>query len=395
MMTIISPLDWNHLICFIHRLTLWVNLKFIIMKKLMYLIGLLVAIVGFWSCENDNDEPVLVSKLEVKEISSEALLNNPIDNPEVRKMQVYLPKGYDASSTKKYPVVYLLHGLPFTEESFTSPDSWDSWIGGTSPFQIYPDFPQESFKDWLDQLIESGAVQPMIIVMPNAANMYGFSFYTNSILNGGFEDYIVQDVVNFIDSNYRTIANKDGRAVIGFSQGGYAAVKFGMMHPDKFSVIASHSGLLYLDGILSMGEIVIAENPGGFTGPDPDKFLTTGLYAMSSAWSPNLNNPPWFVDLPIDWDSGAIILSVREKWMEHDVFTLLDKQAESLQSLNGVFIDCGTMDELGFTAIVDAFCQKMEAMAIDHTYESFEGGHFTHMYSRLEKSLTFVSEKID
>lgn len=366
------------------------------MKKPIYLIALLVAILGFWSCENDDDEPVLVSKLEVKEFASEALLNNPIGNPDVRKMQVYLPKGYDQSNTKKYPVVYLLHGLPFTEESFVSTESWDPWIGDSSPFKIYPDFPQESFKQWIDQLIESGKVKPMIIVMPNASNVnYGFSFYTNSILTGGFEDYIVNDLVNYIDSNYRTSANKDGRAVIGFSQGGYAAVKFGMLHPDKFGAIASHSGLLYIDGILSMGDIIIAENPGGFDGPDMAKFLTTGMYAMSSAWSPNLNNPPYMVDLPIDWDSGTIIPSVREKWLEHDAFTMLDKYHESLKSLNGVFIDCGTLDELGMTLMVDAFCQKMEAMTIDHTYESFEGGHFTHMYSRLERSLAFVSEKMN
>ena len=365
------------------------------MKKLMYLIGLLVAIIGFWSCENDNDDPVLVSKLEAREFTSESLSNNPMGNSELRRMQVYLPKGYDESSFKKFPVVYLLHGLPFTEEAFITPETWDPWIGGASPFKTYPDFPQESFKQWLDQLIETGAVRPMIIVMPDASSGYGFSFYSNSILIGNFEDYIVNDVVNFIDSNYRTFSNKDGRAVIGFSQGGYAAVKFGLMHPDKFSVIASHSGLLYLDGMLSMGDVVIAENPLGFVGPDQEKFLTSGLYAMSSAWSPNLNNPPFMVDLPFDWNSGAVIPSVREKWMEHDVFSMLDEYHDSLRSLNGIFIDCGELDELGFTPIVGAFCTKMDAMSIDHTFESFQGGHLTHVYSRLERSLAFVSEKMD
>lgn len=365
------------------------------MTKPIYLIGLLVALLGFWSCEDDNDEPVLTSKLEVKEFTSEALMNNPTGNPELRKMQVYLPKGYDESSFKKYPVVYLLHGLPFSEESFITPETWDPFIGEASPFKTYPDFPQESFKLWIDQLIETGDIKPMIIVMPNASSTYGFSFYTNSILTGGYEDYIVNDLVNFIDGNYRTFANKDARAVIGFSQGGYAAVKFGLLHPDKFGTIASHSGLLYLDGMLSMGDMVIAENPEGFIGPVQDRFLTSALYAMSAAWSPNLNDPPWFVDLPFDWDSGAIIPSVRQKWMKHDTFTMLDIHQQSLKSLNGIFIDCGTLDELGMTLIVDAFCQKMEDMAIDHTFESFEGGHFTHMYSRLERSLKFVSGKMD
>ena len=172
------------------------------MKKPIYLIALLVAILGFWSCENDDDDPVLVSKLEVKEFTSEALSNNPIGNPDVRKLQVYLPKGYDQSNAKKYPVVYLLHSLPFTEESFISPETWDPWIGGASPFQTFPDFPENGFKNWIDGLIDSGLIDPMIIVMPNAESMYGFSWYSNSELNGGFEDYIVNDLVCFIDSSY-------------------------------------------------------------------------------------------------------------------------------------------------------------------------------------------------
>ncbi|MDN3642012.1 alpha/beta hydrolase [Lutimonas halocynthiae] len=365
------------------------------MKKPIYLIALLVAILGFWSCENDDDDPVLVSKLEVKEFTSEALLNNPIGNPDVRKMQVYLPKGYDPSNAKKYPVVYLLHSLPFTEESFISPETWDPWIGGASPFQTYPDFPENGFKNWIDGLIDSGLIDPMIIVMPNAESMYGFSWYSNSELNGGFEDYIVNDLVSFIDSNYRTFANKDGRAVIGVSQGGYGAVKIGMQHPDKFGVIAGHSGMLYLDGILTWGQLLLDENPDGFVGPHPDKFLTSAMYSMSAAWSPNMNNPPFMVDLPFAYPSGAIIPTVRDRMLKHDVFTMLDTYLDNMKSLNGIFIDCGELDELGMTGIVNAFCLKMDAMGVEHTYETFNGGHFDQLYSRLERSLTFVSEKMN
>ena len=361
----------------------------------MYLVGLLVALVGFWSCEDDNDEPVLVSKLEVKEFTSAALLNNPIGNTEVRKVQVYLPKGYDESSTKKFPVVYLLHGLPFTEESFTSQEAWDPWIGGTSPFQSYPDFPENGFKNWIDGLIDSGQMKPMIIVMPDSESVYGFSWYSNSELNGGFENYIANDLVNYVDSNYRTLANKNGRAIIGFSQGGYGAVKIGMLHADKFGVIAGHSAMLYLDGILQWGPLLIAENPDGFEGPHPDKFLTSAMYSMSAAWSPNMNNPPFMVDLPFAYPSGAIIPTVRDRMYKHDVFTLLDTHMDDMKSLNGIFIDCGDLDELGMTGIVGAFCSKMDAMAVEHTYETFNGGHFDQLYSRLEKSLVFSSNKMD
>lgn len=367
------------------------------MKKAITLIGCFFIIFSYWSCQEDEFNPDIgISKLQEREVESKSLENNPLQNSSIRNIQVYTPADYSVDQNKNYPVVYLLHGLPFTEKSFISQETWEPWIGGTSPFQSYPDFPEKTFRQWIDAMIESGLIEPMIIVMPNAANNnYGFSWYSNSILNGGFEDYIVNDLVSFMDSNYRTIAKKEGRAVIGFSQGGYAAVKYGLLHADKFSVIAGHSGLLYLDGILSMGSVLVDENPGGFQGPDPAKFLTSAMYSMSAAWSPNTNNPPFMVDLPFEYPSGAVIPSVREKWMMHDAFTLLDSNMESFKSLDGIFIDCGDFDELGMTDMVKAFCLKMQAMNVEHTYETYQGGHFDHMYSRLERSLTFCSDKMN
>ena len=110
----------------------------------------------------------------------------------------------------------------------------------------------------------------------------------------------MNDLVNYIDANYRTKDTKDGRALIGTSQGGYAAIKLGMLHPDKFSVVASHTGLLYLEGFLADPAPIFAENPGGEIVPGPGKFFTNALYAFAAAWSPNLNNPPYMVDLPFD-----------------------------------------------------------------------------------------------
>ena len=104
----------------------------------------------------------------------------------LRKVQIYIPEGYDNSESKSYPVIYLLHGLPFSEESFTDSALWEPWIGPPMPFVAAPDFPAEGFRLWVDGLIEIGEMDPVIIVMPNAeANVYGFSMYTNSELNGG------------------------------------------------------------------------------------------------------------------------------------------------------------------------------------------------------------------
>ena len=169
-----------------------------------------------------------------------------------------------------------------------------------------------------------------------------------------------------------------------------------MLNPDKFSVVASHTGLLYLDGVLVLGEMIAAENPDGINGPDPAKFLTSALYAFSAAWSPNLNNPPWMVDLPID-DLGNVFPEIRDKWLEHDVFTMLDDPGYlgNVKSLNGIYLDAGLQDELGMNQMADAFAAKLTGMGVTHTYQNFDGGHFSKLFSRLEISLAFCSERMD
>jgi S-formylglutathione hydrolase FrmB len=265
------------------------------------------------------------------------------------------------------------------------------------PFQTYPDFPAEGFRKWVDKLIEDGKIEPMIIVMPNADSeaLYGFSFYTNSILNGNFEDFIVEDLVAYIDSHYNTIADPSGRAVVGHSQGGYAAFKFGLLHPDVFGTVASHSGLLLVDALLSQGAVLVAENPDGFAGPHPEKFLTLGAYAMSSAWSPNLEKPPFFVDFPIDHATGLPIPEVAMKWYAHDVFTMIDSYLENFKSLDGIYMDIGLYDELGMQMAYPFLIQKLDAHDVQYTYETFEGGHFTHAFERLAVSLEFISDTMN
>jgi S-formylglutathione hydrolase FrmB len=248
----------------------------------------------------------------------------------------------------------------------------------------------------MDDLIASGKIQPMIIVMPDAASEAGylFSFYTNSVLNGNFEDFIARDLVAYIDANYNTISNPSGRAVVGHSQGGYAALKLGMLHPDVFGTVASHSGLVLVDAMFEMAPLVLAENPDGFNGPDPDKFLTSAAYAMSSAWSPNLNNPPFFVDFPFD-DTGTVIPEVRERWLAQDVFSLIDTHESELKSLRGIYMDIGLNDELGMDAAYPFMILKLDAYGIDYSYDTFEGGHFTNTFGRLEVSLPFISQRMN
>jgi S-formylglutathione hydrolase FrmB len=133
------------------------------------------------------------------------------------KYNILLPQGYE-SSTKRYPVLYLLHGL---SQNYTA---WGLQNG--TPFY-------------------AGLYHDLIVVMPDGGN----SWYVNwAVSEGGqknaWEDHILRDVVGHVDWNYRTIPRREGRAIAGLSMGGYGALTLGLRHPELFISIGSTSGAL-------------------------------------------------------------------------------------------------------------------------------------------------------
>ena len=132
---------------------------------------------------------------------------------EQRTMLVMLPVDYDAA-VRRYPVLYLLHGH--------DADITD-WARGTN-------------------LSDYATRHQLIIVTPDGSQ----SWYVNSVSNpkAHFDDYIVKDVVDYVDKNFRTIPEPFARAIAGVSMGGYGALFLGMEHRDKFAAIGSFSGAI-------------------------------------------------------------------------------------------------------------------------------------------------------
>ncbi|HNM25267.1 MAG TPA: alpha/beta hydrolase-fold protein [Saprospiraceae bacterium] len=357
-------------------------------NKFAILAALLTAIFMWAGCKDDNPSeplPDFKSQLQEHVVHSTALMGNAFNDPIDRKVMVYTPPGYDPNGEKRYPVVYLLHGLPLSDSTFISPEAW-------AGMNEVADFRPEGFTAWIDTLIAQQAIAPMILVMPETKTLYGFCFYTNSVLQGNYEDYITQDLVGYIDANFKTISTRDGRAVIGHSQGGYGAMRMGLLHADVFSVVASHSGTLYFDGLKAGTPFVIAENPNGMMGPEHGGFMTRVTYGMAAAWSPNLQNPPYQVDLPFVYPSGQNIPAVWDRWLEHDPYTLLNTHAADLLSLRGLYLDCGTQD--GWYGLSQFYDQALTSRNIPHTFESFTGTHFNKLISRVEVSLAYCSAHI-
>ena len=138
-------------------------------------------------------------KLVDLKVHSPALEGNLLGDSADRNVIVYLPPSYDTSSTQRYPVVCLLHGYTGNP-------------GGMVQFL--------SLKTVMDTLVAEGKVQEMIFVMPDAHNKYLGSWYVNSATTGNWEDFITQELVEYIDSNYRTLPRAASRGIAGISMGG-------------------------------------------------------------------------------------------------------------------------------------------------------------------------------
>lgn len=145
------------------------------------------------------------------EVYSSATLNKELS------YRIYLPEGYERSD-QRYPVVYLLH------------DERGSSL----------QFEEDGLANRLDQWIEDGKMQKMIVVMPDTGSD---SWFINRP-NAPWEDIIVNDLIPNIDNNYRTIPSPKYRGISGISMGGYGAFMLGLKHPEQFRSIASHMGAL-------------------------------------------------------------------------------------------------------------------------------------------------------
>jgi S-formylglutathione hydrolase FrmB len=268
-----------------------------------------------------------------------------------RKVEVYLPEDYNENESVRYPVIYFLHG--------TAQNSFSEW----------------TLLTFFKKLISSKTISPVIIVKPDGScSPWGDSYFMNSALNGNFEDYLVNDLVEYIDSAYRTIASRDKRTIMGYSAGGSCAIRTALKHPDKYCGVVSHSGRpnmssysLYIPRILSEngGAPVASFSPNAGPG-------SHGTFTMAAAFSPNMNNPPYFVDFPFD-GNGNFIDSIWNRWLLNDC-SFLAKNISKEDDL-AIYFDCGTYDELAYP-FNTSFADSLDILGLPYKFESYSGGHY-------------------
>lgn len=286
-------------------------------------------------------------------LNSKSLQNTGGEDPN-RKVSVYLPPNYDAS-TQRYPVIYYLHG-------FMGKDN------------IFP-----QMQKILDEGIARQKIKPFIFVQADQYTLFEGSFYSNSSLTGNWDEFESKELVEYMDKNYRTLANRESRGIAGHSMGGYGAFKIGMLHPEVFSSIYALSpGLLAMVKEFGPNSNSFKEVQNVKTVEDLKKtYYPKVLVAVGRAWSPNPNKPPFFCDFPFSYEGDKMIVNqpVLEKWEANMPVYMVDKYADNLRKMTAIKLDWGRNDSPRFPVQIGMLSQRLENLGINHFSEEYIGDH--------------------
>lgn len=288
------------------------------------------------------------ARLIVETLHSPAVQANRIGDTADRKVTIYLPPSYDRDASMRYPVVYLLHGAT------SDPNEWlDGTYQGMN----------------LATMLDEGSGQAeYIVVMPHADNRLGGTFYVNSTAFGRWEDFVMTELVRFVDGRFRTLPQRQSRALVGQSMGGFGALYLGGRHADTIGhVYAMSPCCLGLVGDLAADRDSWLKAPRGW------------LQAMAAAFAPDPVTDPAAAPLPfVAGPDGRMreVGPVARAWREHLPLDRLVRDPSGYRRLCTIALEAGRQDEISNVPLgTAAFSSELTRVGITHSLDEFTGGH--------------------
>lgn len=340
---------------------------------------------------------------------SKVLKDNPLGDPHVRRLGVWLPPQYDLGPGKRFPVLFDLAG-------FTG-----SGLGhiGWKNFS-------ENIPERIARLVHEKKMSPAIVVFPDCFTALGGNQYINSSAVGRYADYLTRELVPFVDREFRTLASREHRGCFGKSSGGYGAIIHGMKYAHVWGAIANHSGDAYFELVYghdwpnTITELAkYRDKPqvdGRYDATKMSRLSGRGLddgrvrrflemawrkhrlsmaeghalmnLCMAATYDPDPRAPNGF-RLPYDLETGELLPQRWKRWREHDPINLVARHAKELKSLRGIFIDCGWRDQYHIHYGTRLLSKRLQAAGIEHRYEEFDDTH-TDVDYRMDVSLPFL-----
>ena len=355
--------------------------------------------------------------LHVLEHESRILKGNPLGDPHVRKLGVWLPPQYDdgrkskGDDGRRFPVLYDLVGFTGSGLSHTN------W----KPFS-------DNVPERVARLIHERKMGPVILVFPDCFTALGGNQYVNSSAIGNYADYLTREIIPFVDRNFRTLASREHRGCFGKSSGGYGSIIHAMKYPKFWGAIADHSGDAYFDFVYwhdwpnTINELAkyraVKRNPGPYDARRESgrSGLAEGLddgrigrflnavwkkeklsgaeghcimnLCMAATYDPDPGAPLGF-RVPFNLESGEVLPARWKKWRENDPVNLVDKYRANLKTLRGIFIDCGWRDQYHIHYGARILAKRLAMAGVRHVYEEFDDNHSDIDY-RMDVSLPFL-----
>jgi hypothetical protein len=306
-------------------------------------------------------------------ITSGLLRDNPLGDPHERPLWVYTPPGYAAEPYRRYPSVYVIQGYAGHLAMWRNRD----------PFR-------QPFPETADAMFAAGQAPPAVVVYVDAWTSYGGSQFVDSPGTGRYHSYLCEEVVPWVDAQYRTMADRDHRAIMGKSSGGFGAMITPMLRPDLFGALATHAG----DSLYEY--CYLPEFPGAvralreydgdiwrwwadfrsrtaFTKPADGELI--GVLGVAAAFSARDDGT---VELPFDPATGVVRPEIWQRWLDWDPVRMAARYAGALRSMRAIWIDAGTRDDYYLDIGAGAFRAELRAAGVPDEVISFELFNATH-----------------
>lgn len=273
---------------------------------------------------------------------------------------IYLPRGYASDTSKRWPVIYMLHGLGGAETNWR-----DLGIGKVADsldlaaIIVMPDGDDGFYSDWVAPVDYDKCLK--------TPRPFGKEIHMEHycVKQPRYDQYISHDLIGHTDATYRTLADRAHRAIGGLSMGGYGAFYQAFHHPELFSAVASHAGVASL---LYEGPHPYAPGKAEISS-DPRKFLA--------------ESGDFGVLFRKIWGEGIA------RWRQHDPVTLT---ANLTPGQMAIYFDVGTADEFHLQDANQYLDEVLTKRGLEHEFHLVEGGHHDGAFwsSRVNDSLRFL-----
>lgn len=324
------------------------------MKKSGFLLFIFVLCAQFLPAQSIPKGKVVTQYITAK------TLKNKAGESVKRRVTVYLPPDYEYSS-KKYPVIYYLHGFFWSDSLLINNDK---------------------INHILDRAIYFKKIRSVIVVMADQSTVFKGSFYANSRSSGNWSDFTSIELVNFIDKNYRTIANKESRAISGHSMGGNGALRNAILHPEVFSSVYALSPGILDARYFALTEIDLYRDLENIKEvkdlSKPENARANIIFAIARAYSGNEKKPPFYADFPFSFKENQLTVneSVVKELKINSTSELPFSYYENLKKLKAIKFDWGRNDELKhIPPSCLNFSKTLEMLHIKHEAEEYIGTH--------------------